>query len=220
MNLGSGFLFIWLPSMTLFAILLKLVAKGSNYGRVALNIVLPTALLFLGFNLLQTVDSMLPQTLLRFLFMVSLFWLPLFIVLICVNHQSAAVWFDPALSSLNSRPKLGLNLKEVILGLLFAAVWAFMLGVLMMSATAIFRPFLIIIGNFIKNPSSQTFYANLFFYSMAAGCLTVLLAGFPGGLYVAAEDEVRKALYRKYFWMMICWGLVGMAPTVLWFFSS
>jgi len=150
MNLGSGFLFIWLPSMTLFAILLTLVAKGSNYARVALNIVLPVALLFLGFNLLQTVDSMLPQTLLRFLFMVSLFWLPLFIVLICVNHQSAAVWFDPALSSLNSRPKLGLNLKEVILGLLFAAVWAFMLGVLMMSAIAIFWPFLIIIGNFIK----------------------------------------------------------------------
>lgn len=208
MNLGSNFLFIWLPSVVLFAIPLTLVAKGSNYGRVALNIILPATLLFLGFNLLRTIDSMLPQTLLRFLLMFCLFWLPVFVVLICINLHSAREWFYAGSASRH-------RILEVILGLCIALVWSLMFGVAMVCTTSIFWPIQFFIGACIQKPASVGFYGIIAFYAMVVGCLSILIAGLPAGLYIVTEDVARKAVYRKYFWRMIYWGLGVMALVIL-----
>ena len=55
----------------------------------------------------------------------------------------------------------------------------------------------------------------LYFYTLGVGCLATLLAGIPAGLYIATEDETRKAVYRQYFIGMTRWGLGVMALVIL-----
>ena len=93
LNMGRNFL-LWLPCALLFGIPLKLIAEGKNGGRIALNVILPIVLLFTGFNILRLMEVLLPDTVFLFLFMGCLVWLPLLVVLICVNRQSAREWFQ------------------------------------------------------------------------------------------------------------------------------
>lgn len=94
MNMGRNFQY-WLPCVFLFAIPLKLIADGRNGGRVALNVILPVALAFGGFNLLRLLEVFTPMTFILFPFMVCFVWFPLLVVLICINRQSAREWFQP-----------------------------------------------------------------------------------------------------------------------------
>jgi hypothetical protein len=92
-NMGRNF-FIWLPFALLFSIPLVLVAKGRRSGRMALNLILPIALLLVGYNLLGLLWVITPMTFILFPFMVCFVWFPLLVVLICINRQSAREWFQ------------------------------------------------------------------------------------------------------------------------------
>ena len=91
-NMGRNFI-IWLPFALLFSIPLVLVAKGSGSGRMALNLIIPVALLLVGYNLLALLYVITPMTLILFPFMLCFVWVPLLVVLICINRQSAREWF-------------------------------------------------------------------------------------------------------------------------------
>jgi hypothetical protein len=228
--IGANF-YAWLPLALLFSI--PLVAKGWRSGRIALNVILPVALLYGGIKLLRVIDSMLPQTLILFLFRFSLELLPLLIVLICINHHSATAWFNPGsatraglfhasspfmsskLGLLVSRLKLDVYFKEVILGLCFAAVWVLMLGVAMVCASAICWPILFFVGACIEKPAEVGFFGVAAFYAMVVACLSILLAGLPAGFYIVTKDEARKAVYRKYFRRMIYGGLGVLIALIL-----
>jgi hypothetical protein len=93
-NMGRNF-FIWLPFALLFSIPLVLVAKGRRGGRMALNLILPIALLLVGYNLLGLLWVFTPMTFILFPFMVCFVWFPLLVVLICINRQSAREYFSP-----------------------------------------------------------------------------------------------------------------------------
>ena len=93
-NMGRIF-FAWLPLALLFSIPLILVAKGLRGGRIALNLILPIVLAFVGFNLLRLLEVFTPMTFILFPFMVCFVWFPLLVVLICINRQSAREWFQP-----------------------------------------------------------------------------------------------------------------------------
>jgi hypothetical protein len=128
------------------------------------------------------------------------------------------------LRPLVSRFKLGVYFKEVFLGLFIATIWAAVIGVAMVCVATLCRPILfsILIGirwgfdvpldAFLKSSSVPLV---LYFCTMGAGCLATLLAGIPAGLYIATEAETRKAVYRKYFIGMTCWGLSVMALVIL-----
>jgi hypothetical protein len=94
MNMGRHF-FIWLPFALLFSIPLVLVAKGRRSGRIALNLILPVVLAFVGFKLLRLLEVFTPMTFILFPFMVCFVWVPLLVVLICINRQSAREYFSP-----------------------------------------------------------------------------------------------------------------------------
>jgi uncharacterized membrane protein YhaH (DUF805 family) len=93
-NIERNFL-TWLLSALLFSIPLILVASRRNAGRIALNLILPVALAFGGFNLLRLLDVFTPMTFILFPFMVCFVWFPLLVVLICINRQSAREYFSP-----------------------------------------------------------------------------------------------------------------------------
>ncbi len=93
-NMGRNF-FAWLPLALLFSIPLILVAKGLRGGRIALNLILPIVLAFVGFNLLRLLEVFTPMTFILFPFMVCFVWFPLLVVLICINRQSAREYFSP-----------------------------------------------------------------------------------------------------------------------------
>lgn len=93
-NMGRNF-FAWLPLALLFSIPLILVAKGMRSGLIALNLIIPVALLLVGYNLLGLLWVITPMTLILFPFMVCFVWFPLLVVLICINRQSAREWFQP-----------------------------------------------------------------------------------------------------------------------------
>jgi hypothetical protein len=96
-NMGRIF-FIWLPFALLFSIPLVLVAKGRRSGRMALNLILPIALLLVGYNLLVLQWFITRMGLILFPFMVCFVcfvWFPLLVVLICINRQSAREYFSP-----------------------------------------------------------------------------------------------------------------------------
>ena len=91
-NIERNFIY-WLPLTLLFSIPLVLVAKGSGSGRMALNLIIPIALLLVGYNLLGLLYVITPMTLILFPFMLCFVWFPLLVVLICINRQSAREWF-------------------------------------------------------------------------------------------------------------------------------
>ena len=62
---------------------------------MALNLILPIALLLVGYNLLGLLWVITPMTLILFPFMVCFVWFPLLVVLICINRQSAREYFSP-----------------------------------------------------------------------------------------------------------------------------
>ncbi len=93
-NMGRNF-FAWLPLALLFSIPLILVAKGLRSGLIALNLIIPVALLLVGYNLLGLLWVITPMTLILFPFMVCFVWFPLLVVLICINRQSAREYFSP-----------------------------------------------------------------------------------------------------------------------------
>lgn len=94
MNIERNFL-TWLPCALLFSIPLILVARRRNAGRIALNLILPVALAFGGFNLLRLLEVFTPMTFIVFPFMVCFVWFPLLVVLISINRQSAREYFSP-----------------------------------------------------------------------------------------------------------------------------
>jgi hypothetical protein len=100
-----------------------------------------------------------------------------------------------------------IRIKEVILGLCFAAVWFLMLGVAMAGALAICWPILFIIAACIEKPAEVGFFGVAAFYVMVVACLSILFAGLPRGLYIFTKDDTRKSIYRKYFRRMIFGGL-------------
>jgi len=91
-NIERNFIY-WLPLTLLFSIPLVLVAKGSGSGRMALNLIIPIALLLVGYNLLGLLYVITPMTLILFPFMLCFVWFPLLVVLICINRRSAREWF-------------------------------------------------------------------------------------------------------------------------------
>lgn len=111
---------------------------------------------------------------------------------------------DPEI--MNPRPS-SVRIKEVILGLCFAAVWFLMLGVAMAGASVICWPILFFIGACIEKPAEVGFFGVAAFYVMVVACLSILFAGLPRGLYIFTKDDTRKSIYRKYFRRMIFGGL-------------
>lgn len=91
-NIEENF-FLWLPFALLFSIPLVLVAKGLGSGRMALNLIIPVTLLWGGYNLLGLLYVITPMTLILLPLMLCFVWVPLFVVLICINRQSAREWF-------------------------------------------------------------------------------------------------------------------------------
>jgi hypothetical protein len=96
MNIGHNFIY-WLPSLLLFGIPLTLVTLGRNSGRLALNVILPAMLLFMGYNLLRLLEVIDPLSLILFVFMSCFVWLPLVYMLISLNRQDAKEWFQSSL---------------------------------------------------------------------------------------------------------------------------